>query len=303
MVSKTRKAESMPKRITSQKRPIKNVVVISDTHCGCGLAILPPSGATLDDGGTYLPSKLQKIIYGYWEEFWGEFVPNATHGEPFAVVHNGDAIDGVHHNSTTQISNNLEVQRKIAEDLLKPVVQACDGRYYHIRGTEAHVGKSASEEESLARNLGAIKSADGQHARYDLWLQIGDQSDNGLIHLLHHIGTTGSQAYESTAVHKELVESFTEAGRWGARPPDVIVRSHRHRMIETNIPTHNGKARAVVTPCWQGKTPFVWKIPGGRLSQPQFGGLVVKWSDTEKTTWVKERVWSIERSPTEIVQV
>jgi len=31
-----------------------------------------------------------------------------------------------------------------------------------------------------------------------------------------------------------------------------------------------------VTPAWQGKTPFVWKIPGGRLSQPQFGGVIIR---------------------------
>jgi hypothetical protein len=289
----------MPKRSTSKKKPIQNLVVISDTHCGCKLAVMPRSGAALDDAGTYMPSEFQQVLIGYWEEFWNEFVPDATHGEPFAVVHNGDAIDGVHHNSVTQISNNLRDQAAIAKGLLKPIVNMCEGRYYHIRGTEAHVGKSAQDEERLAEDLGAVKNSQGQHARYDLWIQVGQ----GLVHLLHHIGTTGSQAYESTAVHKELVESFTEAGRWGQRPPDIVVRSHRHRMIETNIPTEHGKARAVVTPAWQGKTPFVWKIPGGRLCQPQFGGLVIKWSESENTLWIKERVWSIKRSPTEIVTI
>lgn len=287
----------MPKRTTSKRRPIKNLVVVSDTHCGCGLAICPPSGVQLDDGGTYMPSKLQRAIYAYWEEFWGEHVPEATHGEPFAVVHNGDAIDGRHHQSLTQISQNLTVQGNIAYDLMKPVVEACEGRYFHIRGTEAHVGKSAEAEEELAQRLEAKPNGEGQHARYDLWVEVGA----GLVHLLHHIGTTGSQAYESTAVHKELVESFIEAGRWNRRPPDCIIRSHRHRCLETNIPTANGKARAFVTPAWQGKTPFVWKIPGGRLATPQFGGVVIRWSDEAKLLFLREKVWSIEPSQTEMV--
>jgi len=287
----------MPKRSTSRKRPINNIVVISDTHCGCKLAICPSDMPKLDEGGAYQPSEFQRKIYAMWEEFWEVHVPEATHGEPYVVVHNGDAIDGVHHNSTTQITHNLNDQQKIAYALMKPVVEKCEGRYYHIRGTEAHVGKSAEREEALAEQLGAVPNQEGNFARYELWIQCGDQ----LCHTLHHIGTTGSQAYESTAIHKELVESFTEAGRWGRRPPDLIVRSHRHRAIETNIPTINGKARAVVTPCWQGKTPFVWKIPGGRLSTPQFGGLVIRYAPESKVLFLRERVWSIDRSPTEIV--
>lgn len=32
---------------------IKNVVVISDTHCGCGLGLAPNKRFKLDDGGYY----------------------------------------------------------------------------------------------------------------------------------------------------------------------------------------------------------------------------------------------------------
>ena len=278
---------------------INNVVVISDTHCGCGMALCPPEGVSLDDGGTYMPSAFQRKIWERWTAFWEEWVPEATKGEPYAVVFNGDAIDGVHHNSTTQITHNLATQVQIAYNCLKPIVDKCDGRYYHIRGTEAHVGKSAVEEESLAKQLEALPNEIGQYARYDLWKSIGN---NKLIHLLHHIGTTGSQAYEATAVHKELVESFVEAGRWNQRRPDVIVRSHRHRSLKTSIPVagdgdETGEATAVVTACWQGKTPFVWKIPGGRLATPQWGGALVRYA--HDVLFVQTKVWTVDRSPTE----
>lgn len=257
-----------------------NIVVVSDTHCGCRLAVCPPGGIHLDDGGEYHPSEWQKTLYEHWLHFWDVFVPEATRGEPYVVVHNGDAIDGVHHNSTTQISHNLEDQQEIAYQLLKPIVERCEGRYYHIRGTEAHVGKSAREEEVLAKRLGAIPNKEKQHARYDLWKMCGPK----LIHFLHHIGTTGSQAYEATAVGKELTEEFTEAARWSRRPPDMIVRSHRHRNIEIKIPTAGQLAIAVVTPSWQGKGPYAWKIPGARLSEPQFGGVVIRYTDGELFT-------------------
>lgn len=272
---------------------VNNLIVISDIHSGCRMGLCPPGGVSLDDGGEYRLSKFQRRLWKFWREFWDVWVPDATRGEPYAVCFNGDGVDGVHHQGTTQISHNLEDQQDIAYALLKPVVDLCEGRYYHIRGTEAHVGKSAREEESLAKRLGAIPNSEGQYARYDLWKRVGPS----LVHLLHHIGTTGSQAYEATAVHKELVESFTEAGRWDERPPDVIVRSHRHRHIETAIPTAKGRAIAVVTPAWQGKTPFVWRIPGGRLATPQFGGIVVR--HAHGRTFVDQKVWTIERSRVE----
>lgn len=285
----------MPKKV---QKPINNVIVVSDTHCGCGLGLMPPR-MRRDEGATIIPSEFQQQLWAMWQEFWDEWVPSVTRGEPFAVVHNGDAIDGVHHNSTTQLTHNLHSQRLIAEDCLKPIVELCEGRYFHIRGTEAHVGKSGAEEESLAMNLKAIPSADGHFARYDLWLRIGP--DNDLIHLLHHIGTTGSAAYEATAVHKELTESFNEAARWGSQPASIIVRSHRHRHIQTVMPWAKGEARAVVTPAWQGKTPFAWKIPGARLATPQFGGVLIR--HAHGRLFADARVWTIAQSPTETVTV
>lgn len=278
-------------------KQLNNLVVVSDLHCGCRMGLCPPNGACLDDGGEYKPSKFQKKVWSWWDEFWGEFVPDATRGEPYAVVTNGDVIDGVHHRSTTQISHNLEDQSTLAEAVLRPVVERCEGRFYMVRGTEAHVGASAREEELLAKKLGAIPNSEGQHARWDLWKEIGDGK---LIHLLHHIGTTGSQAYEATAVHKELIEELLESARWRDKTPDMIVRSHRHRCIETAIPVgsrdakHSGRAVAVVTPAWQGKTPFAWKIPGARLSPPQFGGIVIRYAHGR--LFVDWRVWTIERS-------
>lgn len=276
----------MSRRKTSDCR---QVVVVSDTHCGCRLGLCPSEGLRLDDGGTYTPSKVQKAIWGYWREFWDEWVPNVTKGEPYDVVMNGDALDGVHHGSVTQVSHNMEDQLRLAQMCLEPVAKKAR-RYYHIRGTEAHVGKSAQYEETLARSLGAVPDENGQHARWELWLRVGGR----LVHLLHHVGTTGSAAYEATAVHKELTESFVEAGRWGVEPPQIIVRSHRHRYIKDEVYGAKGYNIAVVTGAWQGKTPFTWKIPGARISQPQFGGILIRAGDDE--VYTRSRVWALERS-------
>ena len=270
-------------RMKRQRQHPRNIVVISDPHCGCRLGLCPPDGIALDDGGTYMPSRLQRAVWAMWREFWDVWVPRATKGEPYAVVMNGDALDGVHHGSVTQISHNLKDQHALAMKCLLPISKTAENGYYHIRGTEAHVGKSAAEEERLAEALGAVPNEEGQHARWELWKRAG--SNNGhLCHFLHHIGNTGSAAYESTALHKELVESFVEAGRWGDEPPQVIVRSHRHRHFETRIAVGSGYGIATITPGWQLKTPFTYRIPGSRLAQPQFGGVLIRAGDEELHT-------------------
>jgi hypothetical protein len=272
---------------------ILNHVVVSDLHVGCQLAILGPGGGPLDGGGVYQPSPFQNKIHDWWDQFWGEFVPAATKGEPYVVVLNGDAIDGVHHNSTSQWTHNLTDQGKAAESLLRPIVELCEGRFYMTRGTEAHVGQSGAEEERLARELGAIKNRLGQSARYELWKRLGPC----LVHYNHHIGTTGSQHYESTALHKEIIEAQLEAGRWNRPAPDVVVRSHRHRYMETVMPTARGRAYSVVTPAWQGKTGFSFRIAGGRLSEPQFGGVVIRYAHDE--LFIRPWVKSLEREEPE----
>ena len=202
---KPKKAPHIRKRIE-----IKSCVCVSDTHCGCRLALMGRDPIPLDDGGTYSPSKYQIILADRWEEFWDRFVPEwIPNGEPFCCVLNGDGVEGVHHGTTSTISNNLSDQSKIAARLLRPIVERCEGRFYWIRGTEAHVGKQAMDEERIARLIQAKPNRDGQHARWDLWLRLGDS----LVHFLHHIGTTGSSAYETTAICRELVGEFNEAAR------------------------------------------------------------------------------------------
>lgn len=279
----------MARKRKASPRP-SNWVFVSDLHCGCQLGLCPPAGAHRDEGGHYDPNAIQRTIWEYWEEFWGDWVPGILKGQAYGVVLLGDCLDGTHHASTHQITHNPAIQAEIAEQVLTPVVAHCRGWFYLVRGTEAHVGPSGAEEERLARALGAKRNQYGQYARYDLWLRVG----SGLVHALHHIGTTGSSAYEATAVHKELTESFTEAARWGERAPDVILRAHRHRFLKTEIATDRGNAQAVVLPGWQAKTPFAYRIAGARLAPPQFGGVIVRQGD--EGLYIRHRVWTIARS-------
>lgn len=285
----------MPKR-----PPVRTLVVVSDTHCGCRLGLYnPQEKLRLDDGGFYTASEFQEQMWALWREFWDEWVPTVTRGEPYDICHNGDVIEGVHHHATTQVSHNINDQKRIAVAAIRREVERCKktgGTYYHIRGTAAHVGQSSIFEDEVAEALGAKPNGQGQFARYDLWKRVGDRN-GALVHLLHHIGTTSSAAHESSAVNAELTAEYVEAARWHREPPDFVVRSHRHRSIAVDLNSAKGYAAGIVTPAWQGKTPFAWKVPGARISEPQFGGIVIRQGDEE--SYYRRRVFSLDRSPVE----
>jgi len=261
------------------------------------MSICPPEELSLQDGGSYVPSPMQLKIWKCWRFFWDEWVPTVCRGEPFAVAFNGDAIDGIHHNSVTQISHNLVDQLNLAYIMLKPVVDACEGRFYFIRGTEAHVGQSGQNEEELARRLKAVKDDQGQYSRYELRIRIG----KALVHLSHHIGIAGSLAYETSAIQKELEQLFVECARWGHEIPDVVVRSHRHRNAETRvrIKKHGryGFATSCTTAAWQLKTPFAYRVAGARIASPQIGGTVVRFGDED--TYTRHCIWSVDQTKIE----
>lgn len=248
---------------------------------------LMAEAVNLDGGGVYVPSHFQSWLYARWKDFW-EWVEVVTGGEPWDLVVNGDALDGVHHNSTTQISHNLADQAAIARDLLGPVVKK-SAAYYHIRGTEAHVGRSGAEEERLAHELGAIPDDDGNFARWEMWHKMAGPNDP-VVHLTHHISTSGSSYAEVGAIGRELVEMQVNKGRWDANGADMLVRSHRHRCGEVAIYGARGRQTSVVTPGWQGKTPFVYRI-NARMAVPQFGGIVIV-SDEDGLT-VRSKVWAL----------
>jgi len=276
-------------------KTINYLAVASDTHCGSQLGLCPPKGVLLDDGGTYRPSDLQKRVFAWWEEFW-QWVQVQTDGEPFAVCCNGDAIEGQPHGSVSGISNNWEDQIRIATAVWSPIVELCHGRYYHVRGTEAHVGKSSQHEETLATRLGAKPNRVGQHARPELWIRIG----GALVHLAHHIGTAGSLAYETSAVQKELEQMLVESARSNETPPSVIVRSHRHQYVETRKNSARGMMSACTTPGWQLKTPFAYKVAGARRTQPDFGGVLVCWHEEDQVAYVQNWQRTLDRPEPEV---
>lgn len=256
---------------------IRNMIVISDTHCGDQLGLCVPK-IKLAHGGQYRASRFQRAVYDTWKnEFWGSWVKQVTRGEPFAVTFNGDMVEGTHHRASHPISQNKSDQSNLAYEILAPVVDLCDGRFYYISGTEAHSGEAGQDEEKLAERLGAIPDESGRRSRYEMYINVGKAH----CHFSHHIGVSGSMAYSHTGLSKEYTEFCADSARWGKTVPDIIVRSHRHVHDEVRVPTHRGYGIVVVTSGWQLRTPFSYRTINGRVRTPTIGGTLIRSGDEE----------------------
>ena len=184
-----------------------------------------------------------------------------------SVVANGDIIDGNHHQAVDLVPNVM-TQERAAVEILRPIADKY--HMYMVRGTEAHGGKADQNTESIARQLGCVLDTAGNNSVWQLWLDV----DGVVIQFAHHIGTTSSAAYETSALMRELVAGMVEASQWDQRLPDVFVRSHRHRYNTVSVP-HSGDRdiQLTVTPAWQLRTPHVERIDRMRL--PHIGGVAI----------------------------
>jgi len=246
----------------------KAIVVISDLHVGSTSGLCPAEGIDLDEKDHYTPSRFVQEMHRVWELFWKFNAEQCKGIKNRSLVINGDLVDGVHHNTVAVATSNIMLQEDAAGDILKPICKNFD-RVFVTRGTEAHVGQSAQSDERIAKEIKAeIDQDTGKYSRWQLWLDV----DDVVFNIAHHIGVTSSAAYESSAVMREMVAALVEAGQWGQKLPDVIVRSHRHRYIMLGIPSAKGLIQAVVTPGWQLRSPYVERIDRMRL--PHVGGVI-----------------------------
>lgn len=232
------------------------VVVASDLHTGSTVGLSPPY-VQLDDGGTHKASKLQRWFWRNWLDTWA-FYKELKEKEqlPLVFVLNGDAADGDHHDTPQVITRNKATQLRIAVKTLEPTFDVVD-KFFIMRGTESHVGKSAWIEEILAEDIGAEKCSDEMHSWWHLYANFGGVT----FDIKHHPEAGSGRPW--TAANPANTIAYMVSSKYaldGKKPPDVAVRAHRHTFMD-NGTTY--KTRVFQTPPWQFSTAFVHRIGMG----------------------------------------
>lgn len=235
------------------------VVVVSDQHCGSSYGLMP-SEYTTHEGQDVRPNVLQKWLLSCWLDFW-TFAYRRMGKSKWALILNGDIIEGVHHNSLEVISSEKRDHVGMALDLLTPLMERAD-YIAVIEGTECHTNNAESD---IARALCAVPYAKNRHA----WPQI-DLSVRGCNGIMrHHISTAVRPYLEASALSIQLGSDRVESCRMRRPPPQFLVSAHRHAYGAYD----DGDAISVVCPPWQGLTRYGRKVVPA--ASTRVGGIIL----------------------------
>lgn len=247
----------MPKK-ASKTRP-QLLLDLSDIHAGGSTALCPPK-VLLDDGGSYTASKGQSWL---WEQF-GDMCERTRqkvaelHADLFLIL-NGDLVDGYHHGTTELLSANPNAQAAVVNACMQKLLALNPKHILVARGTEAHVGKSASAEERIADGLrrdGWPVIVDPDTGTSSWWHFRGD-IQGVYVDVTHH-GRTGQREHtRGSAAVLHAHDIFLSHAKRGDRHPDLCLRGHHHKFNDSydSCPT-----RVITSGAWQFATSYVHKV-------------------------------------------
>ena len=261
--------------------PQKNKIVlaiIADTHINSTTALCPPV-VQLDDGGEYRSSRLQRWLYGSFQEYVSE-VKHQAQGAEVVTVLNGDIVEHDTKKRSFQIiTPNRATVTSMAVDVLEPLADISD-RLYFVRGTAAHVGKSASYEETLAKDFtNTVPALNGASSHWQLRRIFGGVR----FDIAHHARMSGIYRNRANWINQKAADTEGEYWRMNMKPPQVLVRSDQHRYSTSG---DNYSVAGFTTPCFQLHTEYIYKI-NGENSTPDIGGLIFIMEDDK---WTIQRV-------------
>jgi hypothetical protein len=237
------------------------LAIVADTHINSTLGVCPPV-INLDDGGTYISSKVQRELWRAWLDYWEQI--DKLPGDKIAVF-NGDLGElDTKRRSYQIITPNKATIQSIILDTLAPALDICRGAIF-IRGTLAHTGKSSWLEEATAQDVDITIPANGTSSHY----QYRGVVEGVPVDIAHHATAGRLPQTEKNAANKTAyIIMYRYMVEMKEKPPKFAYRSHNHRYSTSG---DNFDVCAIHTMCFQAKTEFVHRI-GQENSLPNIGG-------------------------------
>jgi len=245
------------------------VVIVSDTHENHVYGLGPPT-FTKSDGDTIKANPIRRELWNIWNKFWDQALKIAD-GYPLVIVTLGDIIESDAKTRSPQdlVSRSPVDALRMVTETLEPLFNQAE-KVLVVRGTEAHVGNGAWQEEMVAQDFDNV-IADKDHNNASWWHFFG-KFGGVSFDLAHHASLPGIRRNVAGGAGRLASDVMTEyVMQWERRPPDLVVRAHNHRFADSG---HTYPTRALFTGCFQYKSTFSHRI-GKSHEMPNLGGLVV----------------------------
>lgn len=277
----------------------------SDLQIGSTVGLAPRIW-NLIDGGTFTPSKAQKVIRKYFEQSVMA-IKETRKNKRLILLLVGEPIDGVHHGTAQLISQIPEEQQMMATTMIDEMLQELGfdkkkgDQLFFIEGTEAHEGKQYSNIERVARDFDEIATfyrndengRDGRVVHPYKKLIINGKK----YRFQHHGAGVGGRSHTRTnSLYHYISSLYNNYLTMGEEPPDWFIQGHQHRYVRA---TYHGiwngqkkKIEGVILPCFQVATSFVKKIAPADLSD-----LGIYFQEIDSSGNVREHDETIYRAP------
>lgn len=241
------------------------VACFADTHTNSRVGLLPPVVEL--EGGEQGPitihaSKAQQALWAAWLHYWDELARlKKEHNAQLYAVQVGDGSDDNTHGKVGLISTHKADIVKMGVEVLTPAIKVAD-KIFIVRGTEAHVGPGAWQEEMIAGIVGAERDAE---AHTDSWWWLPMEVEGVRFHIAHHPPTRSWVPWtRQDAASRSASYISNEYWQRGQMPPDVAVFGHVHFLAD------GGRAvrpQVVFCPSWQLTTTYAMRLGKAGMTQ------------------------------------
>lgn len=239
------------------------IAATSDHHINATIAVCKPF-VTLEEGNPYHNSVVQNWLWSCQQDF-NERIRRAIVGATFYDIYVGDVAELDAKDRTNElITRNTAIAREIATETTAERRGMAD-RVFVVRGTGAHVGRSAEHEEALAYDWGAEKCPDtGRHS----WKALRLEVDGVVMEFEHHPARRTARAQADYLTLKRA--------KHGHRVPRLAVYGHYHTFDDSD--GHVPICRTMFLPAWCVATEHVFRIGRG-TDIADIGGLIITIED------------------------
>lgn len=239
-----------------KKKPKMNsgdvlITALSDTHAGGTTALFPNRMLSWgkERPRNHTPNSKQLKIYDVFVR--AAKYANEHRGGKMVIVHNGDAIEGIHHQNIEIVSpvweDHVDIHLELMRDFFKisGFAKNKGDKLYYTIGTESHTN---NKEEEIADEL----NADGifQHLELEI---------NGrLVWFLHHGPAKGKGANEGNTLRNFLRDIYFSCKKHGERVPDMVFTGHTHTPCYNTFVYDFQTIHGVICPSMQSKTRYAY---------------------------------------------
>ena len=206
----------------------------------------------------HTPTPKQRKIYGHFMAC-ADYARQQRKGKRLIVVHDGDAIDGLHHGTQQVFTMNTEEQTEIHEDLMDTFLRRAKfnrkegDKLFYVSGTEVHTGDS---EDKIGKSMRSQKTEDGLYAFDHLEVEVNGR----LVWFVHHGPKLGKGANEGNMMRNWLRDIYWTSQKYKTRPPDLVVTGHVHTPGYNTYVMDFHVVHGLILPSWQAKTRYGYMV-------------------------------------------